>query len=85
MIVFESRDIRGAENMHLSRVIYYGNSVLNIQDKVERVHDILVKELGRKDFKLIESYDNKKDLLIVPQGIKALKDLRDKVFTITDK
>jgi len=85
MISVESRDIRGAENMHLSRVIYYGNSVLNIQDKVERVHDILVKELGRKDFKLIESYDNKKDLLIVPQGIKALKELRDKVFTITDK
>lgn len=85
MITFESRDIRGAENMHLSRVVYYGNSSMSIEMKLERVKEILQSELKRNDFSVIQSYDGKKDVLVVPRGIKALKELRDKVFTITER
>lgn len=85
MITFESRDIRGTENMHLSRVIYYGNSNMTWEMRMDRVRVILCEKLEREDFRLVRSYDGKNDMLIVPCGISALKELRDKVFTITER
>jgi len=82
---FSERQIRGSEDMHLSRLSLTGRYDIlpnNVNEKIKLVKEELDNYLGTSDYKLLPSVDNRKDnFIIVPLDGRRQIELRDRYIS----
>lgn len=79
--VLRKRDIRGHENMYLSRVTVIGRRDVDVG--LSDVMRVMVEVLKRDDFKVVESFDGRGDYLIIPLTLEAQVTIRDVYYTLS--
>jgi len=75
------REIRGHENLYLSRVTVIGRRDVKVE--MTDVLRVMRETLCRDDFKMIESFDGRHDYLIIPCTFDAQVELRDSFYTLS--